>query len=323
MPEKWASPPKVEKRNMHCQEFREIIDSYISDELLVETNHEVLRHLENCAICRNELSAHRELRARVRSAVINSPEMQINSAFAARLQSNLRETALQPTVWKQIKDGKFINRKILAFAAACLIFVSLFGAIWLKRSSAPNETAKKNQSNQSIETPRANESPMVKAVQAAWREVAQTAIGDHKNCAIKFRLEEKPITLEQAAAKFGQFNKDLDKAVISAIKESPKDNPKDKIELLEAHSCIFQGRRFAHIILKYRNRIVSVLVTDTDLPDGNGETIDEPDGTMQVASFRAAHHAVFIVSDLTGAENSAIARIISPAVRRHIENAEI
>ena len=33
---------------MRCEDFREIADSFLSDELLVETNHEVVRHLEDC-----------------------------------------------------------------------------------------------------------------------------------------------------------------------------------------------------------------------------------------------------------------------------------
>lgn len=311
---------------MRCQEFREMTNSYISDELLVETNHEVLRHLENCADCRNELAAHRELRSRVRIAVKSAPEAQINPAFAFKLQAKLRETALQPGAWEKFKSGEFWNFKFLTTVAASLLVVSLFAALWLSRASSPSNeqiVAENDQSNQSIETPQPAESPIVRAVQAAWHELAETAIGDHKNCAVKFRLEEKPITLTEAAARFGRFNKDLDKTVIAALQKSPATKP-DEIKLLSAHSCVFQNRRFAHLVLKYRNRVVSILVADTDLPDADGETIAvQTDGDRtRATSFKTAHHAVFVVSDLSEAENAAIARIISPSVRRHIERAE-
>ena len=49
---------------MYCKEFKGIMDSYISDELLIETNHEVLRHLENCSDCRDELAERRNLKLR-------------------------------------------------------------------------------------------------------------------------------------------------------------------------------------------------------------------------------------------------------------------
>ncbi len=303
-------------------------DSYIGDELLVETNHEVLRHLENCAACRNELAAHRRFRARVRLAVVNSPESQINSLFASRLQTNLRETALQTTRQRHKFSGLF-NIKILAFAAAALLVVSLFGAVWLNRSPsnetiiAENNQAENNQADQKGETPQTVESPIVEAVRAAWHEMARAAIGDHENCALHFRLDEDPITLSEAAAKFGRFNKDLDKAVIAAVKKSPPKNPIDKMEFLEAHSCVYDGRHFAHVVLKYRKRVVSVLVTDTDLPFGDAETVaGESGAVMNVAGFRHAHHAVFVVSDLPEADNSAIVRLLSPFIRRHIEKAE-
>jgi len=303
-------------------------DSYLSDELLVETNHEVLQHLENCAACRSELAARRELRARVRSAVKSSPEMQINSAFAARLQMNLREAALQrPTVWEKIRVGEFFNPKAMAFAASLLI-VALVGTIWLSRPSS-NETtiAENNQSNQASEIPSPAESPIVEVVRAAWQQLTREAVGDHKNCALHFRLEEEPITLAKAAEKYGQFNKDLDKTVAASLTEifaeKQTGGTADKFQFYEAHSCVFQGKRFAHVILIYRNRRISVLVTEANLPDADDEEIfSEANGGMLVARFRTARHAVFVISDLTATENITIAQNLSPAIRRHIERAE-
>ena len=52
-----------------CEKTRKYLDSYISNELLVETNHEVLRHIENCPACAAELDARTQLRKRLKSAV--------------------------------------------------------------------------------------------------------------------------------------------------------------------------------------------------------------------------------------------------------------
>ena len=307
-----------------------MMDSYISDELLVETNHEVLRHLENCAACRNELAAHRDLRARVRSAVKNSPEMQINPVFITRLRSSLRDKALRPTAWEKFKHAEFFNSKILVLAAACLLVVSLFGAVWLKRSSLSTETilAENNQSNQANEIPQFVESPMAQAVRAAWHQLTHEAVGDHLNCALDFRLAEEPITLKEAAEKYGKYNKDLDKTVMASLSEifagKKPGKTTDKIELFEAHSCVFQGKRFAHVISIYRNRRISVLVTEANLPGENNEEIysEATVGGILVARFRTANHAVFVVSNLSAAENVTIAQELSPAVRRHMEQAE-
>ncbi len=315
---------------MRCQEFREMMDSYLSDELLVETNHEFLHHLENCRACREELAARRVLLARMRSAVKNAPEMQLNSAFAIKLKNNLRETALRPSIWGKLKSGVFVNSPVFAsVTAACLLLAAMLGVVWFNRSSPAENAAvvRKNQTNNAAEISRPTESPLIKAVQAIWRETTHAAIGDHKNCALQYRLAEEPITLEKAAEKYGRFNKDLDKTVIASLNEvfAEKQTGKtsDKITLYEAHSCVFQGRRFAHVILLYRNRRISVLVTEADFPGaGDEEIFSEATEGMLTARFRTARHAVFVVSDLTATENVNIAQKLSPGVRRHIERAD-
>ncbi len=307
-----------------------MMDSYLGDELLVETNHEVLRHLENCPACRSELAARRELLAQMRSAFRNAPETQINTVFAAKLKNQLRETALRPSIWEKLKGGFFVNSPIFAAVAACLLLAISFGAIWLYRPS-PTENAivkEQNQTNKIVELSRPTESPANQAVRIAWRELAQTAIGDHKNCALHFRLKEKPITLTEAAEKYGRFNKDLDKVVKTSLRQSPAEKTDGEtigeIKFLAAHSCVFNGRRFAHVILRTGKKTISVLVTEAadSFDETDGATIVQPDENFQVARFRAARHAIFVVSDLSARENLAIAEMLAPAVRRHIEQTE-
>ena len=303
-----------------------MFDSYLGDELLVETNHEVLRHLENCAACRRELADRRELRKRIRSAVISSSETQINAAFAIRLQTNLHSAAFEPNVWGRLRRGEIFNLKFLTAVTAGIIIVAVAGTIWLNRSRSMNETAtlvENSEPNETSQIPQPVESPIIKAVEAAWREITQAAIGDHENCAVKFRLAEDPITLEEAAAKFGSYNKDLDKVVIAAIsRQNPAAETSEKIKFVEAHSCVFEGRRFAHVVLKYHNRLVSILVTDTDLPlSGEGVSSQQNGDKTSVASFRVAHQAIFIVSDLNETGNMTVANAISLSIRQHIERA--
>ncbi len=302
---------------MRCQELKEILDSYLGDELLVETNHDVLKHLENCPACRQESAARRDLRTRLRMAAKNAPDAQINPAFARRLRNDLQATALRRTFFEKFKaNGVFGNTPVLA--AAFGLFLLIFGGWFALRStSVSNNSAQSNQPN---ETTRPAESPMVQAVQIAWRELTEHAVGDHKNCALQYKLIEDPITLDEAAARYGKYNKDLDKTVFVPLREAFGEKGFGKIELLESHSCVFDGRRFAHVVLRYRGKTISVLVTDTDLPAENDDVFSiRFDETMGVAAFRTAHHAVFVVSDLTQQENSTIANTILPAVSRHIE----
>src|SRR5215467_9300795 len=79
---------------MQCNDFREIADSYLSDELLIETNHDVLRHLESCGECRAELAARRELRQELRTKFNHARDLQIPEGFSDALKARMREQAL-------------------------------------------------------------------------------------------------------------------------------------------------------------------------------------------------------------------------------------
>ena len=309
---------------MNCKDFREIADSYLSDELLVETNHEVLRHLETCADCRQELNIRREWRETLRSAVRNAPQSRINEGFMMRLRANLRTQATRPNFWEKLSASWLI---VAPTFAVLLVLASLtFFALRENSLSNNNLTATKQTPLPTIE---ATETDELKnsAVKIAYRELAEKAVGDHENCALKFNLAEKPISLREAAAKFGKFNQGIDRAVINSLRQVFS----DKVEFLEAHSCVFGGKRFAHIILRYQNQVVSVVVTESENTAGaNSETANgaeaitcQPSGEgLQVACFKTAKYAIFVVSGLSESDNLTLARTISPAVRRHIAQAE-
>lgn len=115
---------------MNCRDFREIADSYLSDELAVETNHEIFQHLESCAICRQELAARREIREKLRLSLQRSDEFKLNPTFAEKLKTTLQEEAFHRHSW--------FNWKILTPAVAGLLIVAglTFGLLY--RSNQPN-----------------------------------------------------------------------------------------------------------------------------------------------------------------------------------------
>jgi len=52
-----------------CERIRRHLDAYLSNELMVETTSEVLRHLESCEACSREMEARTRLRDALRRAV--------------------------------------------------------------------------------------------------------------------------------------------------------------------------------------------------------------------------------------------------------------
>jgi anti-sigma factor RsiW len=70
-----------------CGKVRGYLDSYLSNELLVETNHEVLRHLEGCPQCTAELSTRTRVRTGLQAAVRGSS---VPDGLEARVQRAVR-----------------------------------------------------------------------------------------------------------------------------------------------------------------------------------------------------------------------------------------
>ena len=122
---------------MECRDFREVADSYLSDELLVETNHDMIAHLEACADCRRELAARRELRFTLRSSFANAEELRIDEQFAAGLRTDLLRVA------STASTSPSSGRRVWMAIAACLLAAASLGLIVFsrERQSRPLHTA--------------------------------------------------------------------------------------------------------------------------------------------------------------------------------------
>ena len=159
---------------------------------------------------------------------------------------------------------------------------------------------------------------LVSAVAFGGREwlgtsLLHSVLGDHQNCAIRFRLKEKPISLEEAAQRFEPAYRSL-----VAVAPSPARLSNGDLTVLERHSCVYDGRRFAHIVLRYRGALVSVLVTPDRLARVPSELA--VDGT-RVSSFRAGRFAAFVVSSASERETREIAAAVAGPVKSALAGA--
>ncbi|MGH9906281.1 MAG: anti-sigma factor family protein [Pyrinomonadaceae bacterium] len=310
---------------MRCTDFRELADSYLSDELLIETNHDLIRHLESCADCRLELTARRELRSKLRKGFQEAEELQMPGEFADKLRSQLRNVMLRPTrSWFRSS----VTRRVayVAIAASLVIAAALgFRAIQQRSNVQPNlitEAGRETKPSLGGSEP-ANSTG--RALISA--SLTENAIGDHRDCAINHRLKETPIDLDEAGRRY-------DRAYINLVQAVMSDGRlPGGVTLVAAHSCMFNGQRFGHVILKYHDQLVSVLVTavgaaQTSEQNALGASKEEAiasagSDVYRVAHFETARHAVFVVSSLSEAENMAIARAVAPSVSKHVERAEV
>jgi len=267
---------------MTCRDVREVGDSFLCQELLTETNHEILRHLDSCPSCRTEIEGRRRLRGALRRAFNRASELQPAGEFADRLRDQLRQAAVH-----RRRSWTFSSRW-LALAAGVVLAAGMTAAILLNRSSD------------------------------SAAALAGDAIGDHRNCALKYRLIRMPVPLEEAAQRF-------DSAYRLLLSTPPDDipTPDGLAHVVERHSCAYGAHRFGHVILKYRGRVVSLLVIANDGATAIESTaarphvIGRPTDGLSVVSVNGSRHTVMLVSDLEKNQLTELARIVSvPLVQR-------
>jgi hypothetical protein len=264
---------------MNCRDLRDVADSFLCEELLTETNHEILRHLEVCPSCRREIDARRRLRAALRSAFDRAPDLQPTGEFAGRLRARLRSAAVPRDGASTFSRGWFALAAGLVLAAA----VGRFAFVPASRSTAQADA------------------------------LARDAIGDHRNCALKERLVRMPMPLDEAARRF-------DRAYRLLLTTPPDDldTPDGPARVIERHSCEYGGRRFGHVILQYRGRVVSLLVTGNERTTRPAESADalphvigRPTNGLSVVSVDGSHHAIVLVGDLATIDLTQLSRIVS------------
>jgi predicted anti-sigma-YlaC factor YlaD len=237
---------------MQCRDARELLDSFLAQELLVETNHELLRHLSGCPDCKADLDTRARLRSGLKQAFARAAELQVRPEFVDEVATRLRSSALKGR-------GAWQAWPLLA-AAASLVLVVAAGAYLLRGRVS---------------------------------EDAALAAGDHQNCAVKFALTERPISLEEAAARYD--------AAYARLRTVPPDEIRTAagtLHVAERHSCVFQNRRFGHVVLRLDQHLVSLLMTRDESASAAGLQQLSPVNGLSIASFHSPDHVIYIVSDL-------------------------
>ncbi len=256
---------------MQCRDVRELADSFLTEQLLVETTHELVRHLETCPDCRADIADRRALRARLRTALAGAGDLQPRPEFAAELEATLRPS----------RSG-VSRRSVLQswWALAAGVVLAAGGGLFVRDARSRSRLL----------------------------AMAREAAGDHQNCAVKFALAEPPIPLEEAARRYGAPYGALATFEVPAL-----DSP---VETLARHSCVYGGRRFGHVVLRFRGAVVSLLVTE-GAPPTTAE-LESPDGGPAVASFPAGRFVAFVVADLDGPRVLRLAQALADPLSRQL-----
>jgi hypothetical protein len=278
-----------------CKRIRSYLDSYLSNELLVETTQEVVTHLETCQTCSRCLEDRLRLKTHLKRAVMQE---YAPPALRERIRSDLRR-------------GRGFSFRTFSLAVAAVAVVAFFTFSTFFTGSP----SKKPLSLHAEVAPGDVDGKVLKI-----------GFDDHVFCTIDHKLANKQFTAEQMSEKLGPEYAGL----IALVQEN---TPKAHIVTV-GHRCHYQGREFIHLIIRNQDDVVSLVITRKNgetFPVGGGSAALEASGMgiheaswseIQVAGFETRDYVAFVVSNKTRDDNEQLAISLGPAISGFLRKLE-
>src|SRR5215475_69689 len=304
---------------MDCQNFKELLDSYLCGELAIETIHSILRHAERCGACRGEMAARRRLRASLRS--VCSKEKMSDRAME-RLRERVRLEAGVPAGVSKGRPSK--GRKgwfaglfkiwLLTPAAMALLLSAALGLYIMRRDAANDAQRARRLSSEQIN-----------ALELSGSLVAESA-GVHRTCAAHFTGAggAGPAEMPDSVREYDPACARLEKIAAEGARG---------LLLRAAHVCRFGDRKFAHLVYTHGGGPVSLFVTVRDTralksgatPSFSGLSLGQQRFTLDHTAFGAYQtlkRIILVASDLPEEENASLAERLARPVVEHLRKAE-
>jgi len=275
-----------------------MLDLYLDNELLVETNQPVLDHLGFCRDCGAESERRIELRRCLKEALTleDDDEGESESLSRRRVQMAL-DREMGPRIRVRIGWA--------ALAASLILALALGLAYW----RIGNISKQANSSE--VNTPPSRPPVLIAAVD-------RDAVDNHKVCALSYPPDwtfDRQRVERELTPRFAPLIKAIDRKPAS-------------YELIEGHICSYQQKKYVHLIFRSQGRTVSVFIENDD-PRGDPKSSSPREiaqssyTAYQVASVDTGIHRIFLVSDLPGVENLALANQLFPLTLGFIQKLEL
>jgi hypothetical protein len=299
---------------MDCQNFKELLDSYLCGELAVETNHAVLCHAERCCACRGEMAARRRLRASLRS--VCSKEKMSDGAMES-LRARIRSEAGVMADAARTGEGKWkrgwfaglFKVWLLTPAAVALLLGAALGLYVLRRGNS--DDARRLTSEQ------------IKSLELSGSLMADSA-SSHRSCAAHFVNAAGPAEMPDSVREYDPACVGLDKVAAEGA---------GGLLLRAAHVCEFGDRKFAHLVYTRGGELVSLFVTVRDCralksgaaPPFSGLSLGPQRITLDhiaLGAYQTLNRIVLVASDLSEDETTVFAERLARPVVEHLRKAE-
>jgi hypothetical protein len=289
-----------------CERYRRYFDAYVDNELLVETNQDVLQHLRSCPDCTQILESRARMKQLVRNAVTKEEApLELAAALRDRFRSERRSFFAYDTA-----------RWIMAAAAVLLLAIGGVAALQWGRVIRFG-----------------GDDGVFQTVSARVQEILRVGLVDHVHCTILAENWKRFVSLDEIKANtrrsaLGPEFIDLVPAVQAKLGSDYK--------IVDGHRCTANNRKYVHLILTGSNdRIVSLVITEKQ-----NESFTQADaaavikasgipiyrdrqGKYEIAGFESDKYLAYVVSNLAKDSNLKIASVLAPVVYGHLHRLEI
>jgi len=280
-----------------CENIRALLDPYLDNELLVETNQSVLDHLGFCRDCAAESERRIELRRLLKAALTLQGDDEERENLSRRRVQMALDRERVPRISTKIRWAALAASLILALTVGLAYW--RFGNI----SKPANSSA--------VNTPSSEPTVLIAAVD-------REAVENHQVCALSYPPNwtfDEPRVARDLTPRFAPL--------LQAVDRHPA-----SYELIEGHICSYEQRKYAHLIFRSHGHTISVFIEDDDprvnpkssLPLEIAQTSYK---AYQVASVDTGIHRIFVVSDLPSVENRALANQLFPPTIDFIQKLEL
>jgi anti-sigma factor RsiW len=151
----------------NCERIRRYMDSYISNELLVESNLEVLRHIEQCSACSQELETRLRVRASLQTAARRED---VPPGLEQKIRKEIRERS-PVRVWPFDLSLRWMS------AVSALLLIST--AIWVVLRSRRELNLQE-------------QNTYVQQISSRHSTIFQVGLRDHVHCAVFRKYPKAP-----------------------------------------------------------------------------------------------------------------------------------
>ena len=278
----------------NCERVRRYLDSYISNELLVESNLEVLRHVEQCSACSQEL----ETRVRIRESLQAAARREEPPpGLEQKIRREIRERS-------PVRLWPFLSLRWMSAVAALLLISTAIWFVWRsRREVSPQE-----------------QDAYIGKISLRLSTILQVGLRDHVHCAVFRKYPKDPPAFQEMARELGPQYAGLVPLVKARVP--------DEFRVVLAHRCSVQGRNYVHLVLQGPSSLLSLIITKKNpgesFPASQLAPVLQAAGVpvyragasqFHIAAFETQADLVFVISDLSEERNLQLAAAVAQPVQ--------